>query len=56
MKQVFEYFDSHSLLTKKAVSYKLWREVHVGITEGLHLSPISRTSLKAKAVTINSIK
>jgi hypothetical protein len=56
MKQVFEYFDSHSLLTKKAVSYKLWREVHVGITEGLHLSPISRASLKAKAVTINSIK
>lgn len=54
IKRVFEYFDSHSLLTKKAVSYKLWREVHAGITEGLHLSPASRVSLKAKAVTINN--
>lgn len=56
MKQVFEYFDTHTLLTKKALSYKLWREVHVDITNGLHLSPASRASMKAKATTINSIK
>lgn len=56
MQRVFEYFDTHSLLTKKAASYKIWREVHVGILAGEHLSPNTRTLLKAKAATINSFK
>lgn len=56
MEQVFQYFDTHSLLTKKALSYKLWREVHVSIGNGEHLSPASRAILKAKAATINSFK
>ena len=54
MERVFNYFDSHSLHTKKAKSYLLWREVHTAIVNGEHLSPASRTVLKAKAATINS--
>jgi hypothetical protein len=56
MERVFKYFDTHSLLTKKAESYRLWREVHVAIVNGEHLTPISRELLKAKAATINSKK
>ena len=55
MERVFKYFDSHSLHTKKAKSYLLWREVHTAIVNGEHLSPASRAVLKAKAATINSI-
>lgn len=54
MTRVFSYFDSHQLLTKKAESYRLWREVHVSIVKGDHLSPESRAALKIKAATINS--
>jgi len=52
--RVFDYFDSHQLLTKKAKSYRLWRDIHVSIVNGEHLSPESRAVLKAKAATINS--
>lgn len=54
MTRVFDYFDSHQLLSKKAKSYRLWREVHASIVKGEHLSPESRAVLKAKAATINS--
>lgn len=54
MLRVFEYFDTHQLLTKKANSYQLWREVHTSIVNGEHLLPESRAVLKAKAATINS--
>lgn len=53
MVRVFEYFDNHQLLTKKAKSYQLWEEVHKSIVKGEHLLPESRTMLKAKAATIN---
>lgn len=56
MTRVFEYFDSHQLMTKKAKSYQLWREVHASIVKGDHLSPESRAVLKAKAATINNHK
>ena len=56
MERVFKYFDTHPLLTKKTKSYKLWREVHVSILNGEHLSPASRAILKDKAATINSFK
>ena len=55
MNRVFKYFDTHSLHTKKANSYRLWREVHTSIINGEHLSPVSRANLKAKAATINSL-
>ena len=53
VKGVFNYFDTYSLHTKKAKSYQLWREVHLAILNGEHLSPESRAVLKAKAATIN---
>jgi hypothetical protein len=53
MERVFKYFDTHKLYTKKGNSYKLWREIHVSLLKGEHLSPESRAALKAKAATIN---
>lgn len=52
--RVFNYFDSHQLITKKNESYRLWREIHISIVKGDHLSPESRAVLKIKAATINS--
>lgn len=56
MERVFKYFDAHPLHTNKANSYKLWGEVHTSIVNGEHLSAESRSVLKAKAATINSVK
>ena len=53
MSRIFNYFDIHQLRTKKAKSYLVWREVYTSILNGEHLSPESRTVLKAKAATIN---
>lgn len=54
MERVFNYFDTHQLLTKKAKSYVVWREVHSSLKNREHLSPESRVALKAKTATINS--
>jgi cytochrome c oxidase subunit 1 len=56
MSRVFRYFDAHPLLTKKANSYQLWREVHVSILNKKHLSPVLRAILKTKVATINRAK
>ena len=56
MKGVFKYFDTYPLQTKKAKSYQIWREIHLAILNGEHLSPDSRLILKAKSATINKIK
>ena len=56
MERVFKYFETHPLYTKKAKSYLVWREIHVAICNGEHLSPEPRAKLKTKAATINSIK
>jgi hypothetical protein len=32
---LFKYFDENELKTKKSLSYKIWREVHLGITQQL---------------------
>jgi len=53
MERVFKYFDTHPLHSKKAISYKIWREVHTDIVNGEHLSPESRAVLKAKTAKIN---
>ena len=53
MERVFKYFDTHPLYTKKAKSYLIWREVHVAICNGEHLSPELRATLKIKAATVN---
>jgi hypothetical protein len=54
MTRVFDYFDTHQLMTKKTKSYQLWREVHTSIVNKEHLSPESRAVLKTKAALINS--
>lgn len=56
MGRLFKYFDTHSLHYKKAKSYIVWREIHLAICNGEHLSPELRTTLKIKAATINGIK
>ena len=53
MTGVFNYFDNHALLTKKARSYAIWKEIHLAIINKEHLVPESRALLKAKAATIN---
>lgn len=53
MDRVFSYFDAHPLITKKAQSYRIWREAHTSIVNGEHLVPETRAQLKAKAATIN---
>ena len=55
MEQVFKYFDTYSLHSKKARSYQIWREIHASIRKGEHLSPTSRAVLKSKAATINAL-
>lgn len=52
---VISYFDSHQLLTKKASSYKLWKELADAIGRGEHLNPIRRPELKALAATVNKL-
>lgn len=56
MENVFKYFDTHKLYSKKAQSYKIWREVHQSIINKEHLSPELRSLLKVKATTINNQK
>lgn len=54
MMPLFEYFDTHPLFTKKAKSYDIWKEVHMCLVNGEHLSPESRAVLKLKVGCINS--
>jgi LAGLIDADG endonuclease len=50
---LFTYFDTHSLHTKKANSYKLWRELHARLIAKEHLNPNLRPLLKKLASKIN---
>lgn len=38
MVRVFDYLDTYQLRTKKAESYRLWREVHTSLVNGEHLA------------------
>lgn len=53
MVEVFKYFDNHYLFSKKANSYKVWREIHLCILKKEHLFLSTRIVIKAKAATIN---
>ena len=55
MERVFKYFDTHPLHSKKAISYKIWGEVHTAIVNGEHLYPKSRAVLKTKTTKINRL-
>lgn len=52
---VKRYFDSHTLLTKKADSYKLWKQLADSIERKEHLDPVRRAELKALAATVNKL-
>jgi hypothetical protein len=36
-KNIFPYFDNHTLCSKKAVSYHLWRQMHTDLLNKRHL-------------------
>jgi hypothetical protein len=52
---VISYFDSHQLLTKKASSYKLWKQLLASILGKEHLDPVRRAELIALAATVNKL-
>jgi hypothetical protein len=52
-KNIFTYFDSYNLITKKSASYVAWKEVHADLLNKNHLDPIKRIELKEKARLIN---
>jgi cytochrome c oxidase subunit 1 len=54
-KNIFHYFDNHTLYTKKLISYKLWKEIHKELLKKDHLDPIKRVEMIEKSRLINKI-
>ena len=52
----FSYFDQYTLRTRKAKSYRMWRELHSAIKAKQHLDPVRRAELKTLASTVNKIQ
>ena len=52
-KNIFPYFNSHSLCSKKAISYNLWKEMHTDLLNKRHLDPIKRIEMIEKSRLIN---
>lgn len=52
-KNVFSYFDTYTLLTKKSASYILWKKIHEDLLNKNHLDPIKRIGMIEKARMIN---
>jgi len=50
---IFPYFDKYSLLTKKSLSYLLWKQIHKDLLEKKHLLPDTRILMIEKARMIN---
>jgi hypothetical protein len=53
---VYSYFDKYPLKTKKAASFKLWKEIHSRISSKDHLDPELRKDLEILARGVNSIR
>jgi hypothetical protein len=53
---VYDYFNSFPLKTKKAISFELWKEIHNAISNKEHLDLVLRNSLIEKAKKVNFIK
>jgi len=59
-KNIFSYFDTHKLCTKKLISYTLWKEIYNDLLlfskkKGAeHLDPKKRLVMIEKARLINS--
>ena len=52
-KNVFFYFDTYKLYTKKSISYTLWKQVHNNLSNKHHLDPTKRLEIIEKARLIN---
>lgn len=53
-KNIFSYFDTHKLCTKKLISYTLWKEIYNDLLKKDHLDPKKRLVMIEKARLINS--
>jgi hypothetical protein len=54
-KNIFPYFDTYLLLTKKSTSYILWKQIYEDLLKKYHLDPIKRVEMIEKARLINKI-
>ena len=50
---IFPYFDEDSLLTKKSLSYILWKQIYQYLVKKHHLNPAKRLEMIEKARMIN---
>lgn len=50
---IFPYFDEYTLLTKKSVSYLLWKQIYKDLLFKHHLEPEKRSLMIEKARMIN---
>ena len=50
---IFPYFDKYTLLTKKSLSYTLWKQIHLDLYNKQHLYPDKRLIMIEKARMIN---
>ena len=50
---IFPYFDNHTLRSKKAISYNLWKEMYNNLLNKRHLDPTCRAEMIEKARLIN---
>ena len=50
---IFPYFDKYTLLSKKSVSYSLWKQMHKNLKAKYHLDPVKRLVMVEKARIIN---
>lgn len=51
--KVFSYFDNYILITKKQISYSLWKNIHKDLTNKYHLDKNKRIEMREKARMIN---
>uniref|UniRef100_UPI0022FDAE20 hypothetical protein n=1 Tax=Pseudofabraea citricarpa TaxID=1664388 RepID=UPI0022FDAE20 len=50
---VFKYFNEYTLLTKKSISYTLWKDLHHDLAAKNHLDPLKKLLMREKARMIN---
>jgi hypothetical protein len=53
---IYDYFCNFPLKTKKALSFKLWKEIHLSISQKEHIDSVLRYNLIELAKKVNSIK
>ena len=52
---VYSYFDKYNLLTKKSLSYSLWKKIHKNLLDKDHLNSEKRLIMIEKCKLINNI-